>query len=85
MLFDPTGEFAGLPSISRSYAFDVDEAGTTQVHFPYRKSTEDDMFALFRPSGQSQGPKLREAIRSLKLVAAVGGVSSVVSIYDNVC
>jgi len=83
VLFDPTGEFADLPSISRSYAFSDDEAGTTQVHFPYRTTTEDDMFALFRPSGQSQGPKLREAIRSLKLVAAVGGVSTVLSIYDN--
>ena len=29
--------------------------------------TVDDLFALFRPSGQTQGPKLREAIASLKL------------------
>lgn len=41
-----------------------------RVHFPYRQITEDDLFSLFRPSGQSQGPRLREAIKSLKLVAA---------------
>lgn len=82
ILFDPTGEFAGLPAITKHYAFDDQEAGAKQVHFPYRKMTEDDLFALFRPSGQSQGPKLREAVRSLKLVAAVGGVSEALTIYD---
>lgn len=70
ILFDPTGEFAGLPSISRHYAFNEGEDGTERVHFPYTETTEEDLFALFRPSGQSQGPKLREAIRSLKLVRA---------------
>jgi DNA helicase HerA-like ATPase len=83
ILFDPTGEFAGLTCISRNYAFDTGEPLTTQVHFPYRKTTEDDLFALFRPSGQVQGPKLREAIRSLKLVDALGGVSNGVSIYES--
>lgn len=82
ILFDPTGEFAALPSFSKHYAFDADEAGTIQVHFPYRKMTEDDLFALFRPSGQSQGPKLREAIKSLKLVTALGGQSIVLTIYE---
>jgi hypothetical protein len=82
-LFDPTGEFEGLPFLSQQYAFDADEVGTRQVYFPYRKMTEDDLFALFRPSGQIQGPKLREAIRSLKLVTAVGGVSDLLTIYDN--
>lgn len=83
ILFDATGEFGGLPAISKSYAFDAVEVGTEEVHFPYRKATEDDLFALFRPSGQSQGPKLREAIRSLKLVTAVAGTSSGLSIYKS--
>ncbi|MGB8841419.1 MAG: ATP-binding protein [Aliidongia sp.] len=83
VVFDPTGEFAGLPSISKHYAFDAAEAGTTQVRFPYRKMTEDDLFAIFRPSGQSQGPKLREAVRSLKLVSALGGMSQTVTIYQS--
>ncbi|MEI8698157.1 ATP-binding protein [Mesorhizobium sp. ISC15] len=82
ILFDPTGEFAGIPSISKHYAFDAAEAGAEQVHFPYRKTTEDDLFALFRPGGQSQGPKLREAIRSLKLVHALGGTSQTLTIYE---
>ena len=73
VLFDPTGEFAGLPSIAKHYAFNEGEEGTERVHFPYTQTTEEDLFALFRPSGQSQGPKLREAIRSLKLVRACRG------------
>lgn len=72
ILFDPTGEFGTIPAISKHYAFDNEEKGTTQVHFSYRQMTEDDLFALFRPSGQTQGPKLRESIRSLKLVKATG-------------
>ncbi|UPJ97080.1 ATP-binding protein [Bradyrhizobium sp. 172] len=73
VLFDPTGEFAGLPSITKHYAFNEGEEGTERVHFPYTQTTEEDLFALFRPSGQSQGPKLREAIRSLKLMRACRG------------
>jgi uncharacterized protein len=72
ILFDPTGEFAGVPTIAKHYTFNEPEAGAEIVHFPYQAMTEDDLFTLFRPSGQSQGPKLRDAIRSLKLVAAAG-------------
>jgi uncharacterized protein len=82
LLFDATGEFAGLPDVSKHYAFDANEPGAIQVHFPYRQMTEDDLFALFRPSGQSQGPKLREALRSLKLVTILGGQSQTLSIYQ---
>jgi uncharacterized protein len=82
ILFDPTGEFAGLPSIAKHYAFDANEVGAIEVHFPYRQTTEEDLFALFRPSGQTQGPKLREAIRSLKLVKILGGVSQILSIFE---
>jgi uncharacterized protein len=73
ILFDPTGEYAELPSISKHYAFDAEEVGSAQVYFPVAQMTEDDLFALFRPAGQTQGPKLREAIRSLKLVKATAG------------
>lgn len=83
IVFDPTGEFSNLTSISSHYAFDATEPGATHVRFPYRKMTEDDLFAIFRPSGQSQGPKLREAVRSLKLVAKLGGVSDRLVIYQN--
>ena len=75
LLFDPTGEFADIPEISKHYTFNESEGSAGIVHFPYRSMTEDDLFALFRPSGQSQGPKLRDAIRSLKLVDAANGVA----------
>ncbi|HEV7437690.1 MAG TPA: ATP-binding protein [Pseudorhizobium sp.] len=68
ILFDPTGEFSDLSCVSRHYAFQPGEEGTDLLHFPYTEMSEEDLFTLFRPSGQSQGPKLREAIRSLKLV-----------------
>ena len=59
--------------VDRVFVFDNAEPGRQLVHFPYRQITEDDLFSLLRPSGQSQGPKLREAIKSLKLVAAANG------------
>ena len=42
-----------------------------EVSFPHSDLMESDLFALFRPSGQSQGPKLREAFRSLRLLQRV--------------
>jgi uncharacterized protein len=72
LLFDPTGEFADIPSIGKHYTFNQAESGAAEVHFPYQSMTEDDLFTLFRPSGQSQGPKLRDAVMSLKLATAVG-------------
>ena len=72
ILFDPTGEFANIPSISKHYTFNEAEGNAEIVYFPYERMTEDDLFMLCRPSGQSQGPKLREAIKSLKLVRCVG-------------
>lgn len=73
IIFDPTGEFCGMEDIGKIFAFEAGVPGTTHVHFPYTEMTEDDLFTLFRPSGQSQGPKLRDAIKSLKLVRALGG------------
>lgn len=72
LVIDPTGEFEGMSIVDRSFVFDAPSAEQQLVHFPYTEMTEDDLFALFRPSGLSQGPKLREAIKSLKLVRAIG-------------
>ena len=72
ILLDATGEFWKLNGTSVSHATlgegpclpeDADE-----IAFPHSDLNESDLFALFRPSGQSQGPKLREAFRSLRLV-----------------
>ncbi|MEJ5979227.1 ATP-binding protein [Novosphingobium sp. PS1R-30] len=72
IVLDPTGEFADMGNVDDVFVFDAAVGAAKLVHFPYRQVTEDDLFSLFRPSGQSQGPRLREAIKSLKLVTAVG-------------
>lgn len=73
IMFDPTGEFADIPAFSKHYTFNQAEGAAEIVHFPYHSMTEDDLFSLVRPSGQSQGPKLRDAVKSLKLVQAAAG------------
>lgn len=83
IILDPTGEFASMSNVDDVFVFDA-VAGTAKlVHFPYRQVTEDDLFSLFRPSGQSQGPRLREAIKSLKLVAAIGAAVPANLIINN--
>lgn len=69
ILFDPSGEFGALNRstvhvhLGRSGAHER----SVQVSVPYYHLTESDLFAIFRPSGPSQGPMLRAAISSLKL------------------
>ncbi|WP_144378033.1 ATP-binding protein [Mesorhizobium amorphae] len=85
VVLDPTGEFAGMSCVDAVYTFDVPSPGEQLAHFPYQHMTEDDLFSLFRPSGQSQGPKLREAIRSLKLVKTLAGrVPQGIAIHEGV-
>ncbi|MCW8143022.1 ATP-binding protein [Agrobacterium tumefaciens] len=75
ILFDPTGEFADIPAISKDYTFNHAEGTAQVVYFPYQSMSENDLFTLIRPSGQSQGPRLRDAIKSLKLVNAAAGAA----------
>jgi uncharacterized protein len=72
IVFDPTGEFCETAGVDTIFAFEAGVQNARHVHFPYKEITEDDLFSLFRPSGQSQGPKLRDAIKSLKLVKLLG-------------
>jgi hypothetical protein len=65
VLFDPTGEFGDIPAISKHYTFNHAEGTAQVVYFPYQSMTENDLITLVRPSGQSQGPRLRDAIKSL--------------------
>ena len=71
ILLDATGEFYTLKGDSVTHK--TVGVGTRRpadaevVEFPYTDLSEIDLFGIFTPSGQSQGPKLREAIRSLKL------------------
>jgi len=71
ILLDATGEFYTLNSPRVKHCSvgqgQLRPSTATPVEFPYTLLTEIDLFGIFSPSGQSQGPKLREAIKSLKL------------------
>jgi len=71
IVFDPTGEFSGKFEDAVEYSFTLAENGQTLVRFPAERMSELSLFALLRPSGQSQGPTMREAIRSLRLARAL--------------
>ncbi len=70
VLFDATGEFGNLKGpVLHVYLGNHPRPSPNarQVVLPYFQLTENDLFAIFKPTGQSQAPKLRSAIRSLKL------------------
>jgi hypothetical protein len=75
ILFDATGEFHTLANRVRHVhvgAGAIQPTGSEEVVFPYHELTEGDLFALFKPSGQTQAPKLRAAMKSLKLARCAG-------------
>jgi hypothetical protein len=78
VLVDATGEFANLGSGVTHCSIGSEIEDVLQVSCPYSKLEERDLFALFTPSGQSQAPTLREAIRSLKLAKCEGLPSGMV-------
>lgn len=71
ILVDPTGEFHTFTKRVRSVYLGGRPRGEDDrrvfVSFPYWDLTEADLFAIFQPSPGAQMPKLREAIKSLKL------------------
>lgn len=70
VLFDATGEFGTLEASARHVHLGNHPEpvpGSIEVSLPYFQLTENDLFSIFKPRGQSQGPKLRMALRSLKL------------------
>jgi DNA helicase HerA-like ATPase len=84
ILFDATGEFHTLASDVQHVHVGTDASGveaSAEVVVPYSELTEADLFALFKPSGQTQAPKLRAAMKSLKLArlaAALANPSGVI-------
>src|SRR5690606_21561050 len=63
IILDPTGEYSTFdthPKVDHSTLI-------TDSYFPYQNLTINDLFVLFRPSGQVQQPILLEAIKSLKV------------------
>lgn len=63
IIFDPTGEYSTFDTHSKvEHSVLISES-----YFPYQDLTVNDLFVLFRPSGQVQQPLLLEAIKSLKV------------------
>jgi uncharacterized protein len=74
ILIDATGEFHTLGANAKHLAFGslIDEpTGTTLVGKPHHLMRESDRSAFINPSSGTQLPKLREAIRSLRLAHAI--------------
>lgn len=70
ILFDPSGEFWKLDGRVKNVHIGEDanpKCTSTEVVVPYTALNESDLMALFNPSGQTQAPKLRTAMKSLKL------------------
>lgn len=70
ILLDATGEFHTLGTTSLHLQIGngaPQPEPLNEVVFPYHKMTEGDLFALFKPSGLTQGPKFRSAMKSLKV------------------
>lgn len=63
IIIDPTGEYAGYDSKEYAESAIINR----DSHFHYSRLSIGDWFALFRPAGQVQQPKLLDAIKSLKL------------------
>ncbi len=71
ILFDATGEYGSLGGPVLHVYLGSHPAPTPdmrEVVLPYYQLNENDLFAIFRPTGQSQATKLRAAIKTLKLV-----------------
>ncbi|GGE58665.1 hypothetical protein EV200_103403 [Pedobacter psychrotolerans] len=68
ILIDATGEYKTLGAHPNVSFLEFNVLGDTEVYFDYRRLRETDLYALFRPTGQAQIPKLQEAMRSLRLV-----------------
>lgn len=74
ILLDPTGEYHGIDErVTHVSIGGLDKPdGCTDLAFPHTDLEEQDLFALFQPAGKIQIPKLREAIKSLKLAGVLG-------------
>lgn len=79
ILIDATGEFASVGSRAHHLAFgstDAEPHATRLIGLPHYLMRESDRNTFVNPSGGAQLPKLREAVRSLKLAAAISSDAS---------
>lgn len=72
ILLDATGEYRSLEGTHVTHCHLGDPTaqavGSVSCSLPASNFQESDFIALFEPAGRVQGPKLREAMRSLRLV-----------------
>lgn len=74
ILIDATGEFHTLGASAKHIAFGGtagEPEGTLSVGIPHYRMRESDRNAFLNPSSGSQLPKLREAVRSLRIAHAI--------------
>ena len=81
ILFDATGEFQTQTGAGISHVYlggrKITQNDPRQfLSFPYWDLTESDLFVLLRPSPGVQAPKLKEALRSLKIAHLVPGLAN---------
>lgn len=72
ILLDPSGEYHSLGDrVKHAHLGGAKDrcATSEECVLPYHSFSEQDFVALFQPAGKTQGPKLRAAIRSLRLVS----------------
>lgn len=67
ILIDATGEFYTLGDLAQHVSLGPPTHSEAEAHLPFSALDEQDLFALFQPSGKVQGPKLREALHSLRI------------------
>ena len=71
ILIDATGEYNSFKGKHVKHVhlgnIDTSSNNSKQVAVPYYHLTEADLMGIFKPQGQSQAPKLRAAMKSLKL------------------
>lgn len=82
LLIDATGEFHSLGAIARHVSLGLTADApdqTTRVCLPHYEFSEADRNAFMRPSGGSQLPKLRAAVRSLRLAHVLGADHQIVN------
>lgn len=79
VLVDATGEYRGFGSTGVTHFHLGEPVETADVStkssLPPTCFNESDFIALFEPAGKVQGPKLRAAIRSLRLAQLVPGLA----------
>ena len=70
VLIDATGEYKDLTNCD-TYFVGAKQGATDnkRLTFPYWELSDSDLYALLRPSGQTQLPKLVSAVNSLRAVA----------------